>query len=276
MKLSIITINYNNASGLEKTIKSVISQNYKDFEYIVIDGGSTDGSIEIIKKYADKINYWVAEPDRGIYNAMNKGILKAKGEYLHFLNSGDAYAAENVLEGVFKDKQYNTSILRGKQICDYKTHTIEWDNFGNRDITLYDLYVDGLRHQATFIKQNLFVKYGLYDENYKIASDWKLFLQAIIDGMQTSYLDFNIVIFDMDGLSNNIAYAELLAKERSMIIKELIPKTIRYDYERLSRQDKKQREDAPYYYVIDLVKKNKIPYFCVRVLNKIYKTLGYN
>ena len=87
MKLSIITINLNNAAGLRKTIQSVVNQTYIDFEYIIIDGFSSDGSIEVIKEYADRINYWVSEPDRGIYNAMNKGILKTSGEYIHFLNS---------------------------------------------------------------------------------------------------------------------------------------------------------------------------------------------
>ena len=82
MKLSVITINYNNRDGLKKTIESVVNQTYKDFEYIIIDGGSTDGSVEVLKEYSDKIDYWVSEPDKGIYNAMNKGIDIAKGEYV--------------------------------------------------------------------------------------------------------------------------------------------------------------------------------------------------
>ena len=102
-KLSIITINLNNAEGLRKTIPSVISQTYCDFEYIVIDGGSTDGSVDVIKKYADKLSYWVSEPDAGIYNAMNKGIRKAGGEYCQFLNSGDWLVAPDVTERMAKD-----------------------------------------------------------------------------------------------------------------------------------------------------------------------------
>ncbi|MDR2910496.1 MAG: glycosyltransferase [Bacteroidales bacterium] len=89
MKLSIITINLNNVAGLQKTIESVVKQTFTDYEYIVIDGGSTDGSADIIKQHANKITYWVSEPDKGIYNAMNKGIRVAKGEYCLFLNSGD-------------------------------------------------------------------------------------------------------------------------------------------------------------------------------------------
>ena len=89
MKLSVITINFNNRDGLRKTIESVVNQTYNDFEYIIIDGGSTDGSVDVIKEYADRIDYWVSEPDKGIYNAMNKGIDVAKGEYCIFMNSGD-------------------------------------------------------------------------------------------------------------------------------------------------------------------------------------------
>ena len=101
-QLSIITINYNNLAGLQKTFESVFNQTFQDFEYIVIDGGSTDGSKELIEQYHDKIDYWVSEPDSGIYNAMNKGIVRANGEYLQFLNSGDSLLGENILKNVFK------------------------------------------------------------------------------------------------------------------------------------------------------------------------------
>ena len=101
MKLSIITINLNNDTGLNKTIESVINQTLKNFEFIIIDGGSTDRSVELIKEYAGQINYYVSEPDKGIYNAMNKGIRQAQGEYCFFLNSGDYFVNESVLEKVF-------------------------------------------------------------------------------------------------------------------------------------------------------------------------------
>ena len=98
MKYSIITVNYNNKEGLRKTIESVISQTFRDFEYIVIDGGSSDGSAELLKEYSDKITYWVSEPDKGIYNGMNKGIAKATGDYLNFMNSGDCFYDQQVLK----------------------------------------------------------------------------------------------------------------------------------------------------------------------------------
>ena len=113
MKLSIITINFNDAKGLEKTIQSVINQTYKDFEYIVVDGASTDGSVDVIKKYSNKLTHWVSEPDTGIYNAMNKGTRMASGEYCLYLNSGDFLADNDVLEKAFN---YNFFQYRG---CPY-------------------------------------------------------------------------------------------------------------------------------------------------------------
>ena len=100
MKYSIITINYNNCDGLEKTIQSVINQSYQNFEFIIIDGGSTDSSVEVIKKYSNKIDYWISEPDKGIYHAMNKGIIQAHGEYLNFMNSGDLFYDNDVLKDI--------------------------------------------------------------------------------------------------------------------------------------------------------------------------------
>ena len=121
MKYSIITINYNNKDGLEKTILSVINQTCQDFEYIIIDGGSTDGSVDVIKKYADRIDYWVSEPDKGIYNAMNKGIIKAKGEYLNFMNSGDCFYDNEVLSNVYQNGMCSEMIVGKDYHFDEKT-----------------------------------------------------------------------------------------------------------------------------------------------------------
>lgn len=110
MKLSIITINLNNKDGLEKTIESVVSQTFTDYEFIIIDGGSTKGDVELIKEYENKISYWVSEKDSGIYNAQNKGIKQARGEYLYFLNSGDALYENTTLEKVFKNDPHDPFI----------------------------------------------------------------------------------------------------------------------------------------------------------------------
>jgi len=111
MKFSIITVNYNNKTGLFNTIKSVINQTFSDFEFIIIDGGSDDGSIEVIKEYSDRITYWVSERDNGIYNGMNKGIVQAKGDYVNFMNSGDTFYSNNTLENVYSMMNYNYIII---------------------------------------------------------------------------------------------------------------------------------------------------------------------
>ncbi len=173
MQLSIITVNLNNRDGLQKTIDSVVSQTFKDFEWIVIDGGSTDGSRELLEQYAGHLAYWVSEPDSGIYNAMNKGIKVAKGEYLQFLNSGDWILEKDTLQRAFGTNP-KEDIIYGD--C------IEPD--GSLQVfpaTLDALffYRGTLNHQASFIKASLFHDGG-YDEQYRYASDWLFYLQKIV------------------------------------------------------------------------------------------------
>ena len=165
MELSVITINYNNCEGLRKTIESVVNQTCCDFEYIIIDGGSTDGSVDVIKQYADRIDYWVSEPDKGIYNAMNKGIDVAKGEYCIFMNSGDC----------FHDYQSLTLSIPHLDGTDVVAGYAKLDS-GERvnrpvEITLQSLYNHQQPcHQSSFIKTELLKKYH-YDEKYKLVSD---------------------------------------------------------------------------------------------------------
>jgi glycosyltransferase involved in cell wall biosynthesis len=200
MKLSIITINLNNAEGLRKTIESVVCQDYTDFEYIVIDGRSTDGSVDIIKQYADKITYWVSELDTGIYNAMNKGILKAQGEYCLFLNSGDALVDNSVLERAFKspfteDIVYGNVNIIGKNVKIAKKYPSEW--------TLRLFFDETLPHSASFIKRDLFFDITLYNENYKIISDWEFFVLAIIVHQKSyKHLPIFIANFELVGVSS--------------------------------------------------------------------------
>lgn len=264
-KVSVITISYNNAEGLKRSIDSVVSQDFADYEYIIIDGGSSDDSRQIIESYSDRITYWVSEPDKGVYNAMNKGITIAKGEYLHFLNSGDIYASDKVLSTVFS-KEYTDPLIRGVQICNYGNRTERWENLGNREITVYDMFVNTMLHQATFIRRDLFVKYGPYDENLKIVSDWKFFLQAILGGEKTIFVNTEVVIFEMDGISTNKAHGETHLIERSQVISELMPENLLIDYNRLRVLE----NDA---YIIDMVKQHALPGFVFRIFNKIYKLL---
>ena len=108
MKISVVTVCYNAADTIEKTMLSVLNQTYHDIEYIIIDGGSTDGTVEIIRKYADRIAYWVSEPDKGIYDAMNKGIKVATGEWINFMNAGDEFVDEGVIEKLFQNRTIDT------------------------------------------------------------------------------------------------------------------------------------------------------------------------
>ena len=202
MKLSIITVNLNNKSGLQKTIDSVISQTYKEFEWIIIDGGSTDGSKELIEKYSSYITYWVSEPDKGIYNAMNKGIISANSEYLLFLNSGDWLINTNIIEQAFPFMNNADFVYGSLQLVNR-----------DGDIKIWDIPIDSVTgefflnstmpHPATFIKKEKLLQYGGYDESYKIAADWKFFMDAILFGNSSlKKMPFVVSVFSEDGISS--------------------------------------------------------------------------
>lgn len=198
--ISIITINLNNKEGLKETINSVISQTYKDIEYIIIDGCSTDGSVEVIKEYEDKISYWVSEVDKGIYNAMNKGIRASRGDYLLFLNSGDHIIENNVLEKV---SQY----LDGTDFVYGNEWKINDKNKGSRPYeAIYPDKLDesffrrtSLPHQSTFIRREL-LKDG-YSEEYKIISDWLLFRESWKNGKTYKHVPVIVSVYDCSGFS---------------------------------------------------------------------------
>ncbi len=225
MRYSIITINYNNKEGLEHTLKSVINQTFKGFEYIIIDGGSTDGSVDVIKQYADHVTYWVSEKDKGIYNAMNKGVVQARGEYLVFMNSGDCFHSPDVLTLM---SDYQEDIICGKV---FKGNTTIPSGHYKSTITLVDLMRGSLPHQAMFIKRELMLKHP-YDENYKILSDWKFCIQALVlDNCTFRNSDVIVADYDVSGISSNSK--GLLPKEREQILKEMFPPRIIADYKRL-------------------------------------------
>jgi len=228
-KLSIITINKNNAEGLRKTIESVINQSSKDFEYIIIDGASTDGSLEIIKEFEAKITYWVSELDKGIYNAMNKGIKAAKGEYCQFLNSGDYLVANTVTGKMLKDVK-KCSILYGNMLKIMPKGRILFNKKipVNSFLTFYN---GSLNHSSSYIKRSLFKKYGYYDENLTIVSDWKFFLITIgLNNEKVVYKNIDVSYFDINGISN--ANNSIIKNERLQVLKEVLPSNILEDYER--------------------------------------------
>jgi glycosyltransferase involved in cell wall biosynthesis len=233
LKLSIITVNLNNKEGLRKTIESVIDQSFCNYEYIIIDGASDDGSVEIIQQYADKIDYWVSEPDTGIYNAMNKGILKAQGEYCLFLNSGDGLLQKNTLSELFACT-FAEDIVYGNNVILSESPIRIDRGLGKSIVGLYDLATGRINHQACLIKRNLFTTFGLYSENYRIVSDWKFFIDSIIFGnASVRYIDKNISFFDVEGISSlnkNRAHEETME-----ILNSTFPPRILSDIKELDR-----------------------------------------
>jgi len=216
-ELSIITINFNNSSGLEKTVSSVVSQTFSNFEYIVIDGGSGDGSVDVIKKYADKMAYWDSEKDSGIYDAMNKGIRAAKGEFCLFLNSGDFLTDKNILSKVF-GVNHTEDILYGELIFDfgYKQKLEKLPEI----LDINHLFNHNVWHPATFIRRKLFYEIGFYNENYKIVSDYDFFFHAIaINKVSTKYLPFPISVYDTKGISSNVKNFASINEERKQVHK---------------------------------------------------------
>jgi len=243
MKLSIITINRNNAAGLRKTMESVFSQTYKDFEYIVVDGASIDESVEVIKKYDQQISnfqspisfIWVSEPDTGIYNAMNKGIRMSHGEYCLFLNSGDFLIARDVLTRVFEEK-LEADIINAR--CNVSDNgNVVWCSPYIPKVTLKDLYFVGLPHQSTFIKHTLFDKYGMYREDFRYNSDMDFWYKAIALGSATTQ-GVNIITTDynLDGLSTKYAQDKTFKNEHIQIFSQgFLPKVLP-DYDQWKKE----------------------------------------
>lgn len=202
MKISIITINRNNAAGLERTIKSVVEQSYGNIEYIIIDGASTDNSVKIIKNYAKRISYWISEKDKGIYNAMNKGVDAASGDYCLFLNSGDKLLTPDSLANVLESDDLEEDII----CCDLFTNNDKICNFRsapkNKPTKLYISMCNPFPHPSTLIKTSLIKKFR-YNEESKVAGDWMFFYDAmIIDNVTYRHIPIPLSLFYLDGVSS--------------------------------------------------------------------------
>ena len=220
MKLSIITINYNNRDRLLRTINSVINQKHKNYEYIVIDGGSTDGSLQILEANNHMIDYWVSEKDGGIYNAMNKGIDRAQGDYCIFMNSGDVFYSDEVTRQV---DLYLTGedIITGDMMCENLYHA-------PTAVTMRTFYTYTLPHQASFIKTTV-QKHYKYDEGFRIVSDWKFFLQVLILNNGTyKRLPFTVSEYDVNCISSTSP--DLYKRERELVLNQMFPQRVLEDY----------------------------------------------
>lgn len=293
MKLSIVTINYNNAEGLKRTLDSVKAQTYKEIEHIIIDGGSTDGSVEVIKEYVRNVEevkeltnegihvVCSSEPDNGIYNAMNKGIeialgrrivnifnrselvedknkgiCKANGDYIYILNSGDILSSNDVVERMMEAIKHQTSnithqtsdtvglpILMGNIVHVYgderkvrerkRTKTIA-STPQPIETSMLTFYSGTIPHDAAFVRRDLFEKYGLFDETMKICADWKLYLDMIaLGGVVPMYVDIDVVLFDMSGISNT--QNERRLAERRAYLEQVLPPSVLKDYDAYAR-----------------------------------------
>lgn len=284
MKLSIVTINYNNAEGLERTLNSVLAQTYDGIEHIIVDGGSTDGSVDVIKRYVERVNseerrvnsvIWSSEKDNGVYHAMNKGIRKATGTYIQILNSGDIVAAPDVTERMIKELESErlrelggVDILYGNMMKDYGNRKLVRDNCGGANSTESFMYFyrGTLNHDCAYIRRDLFDKYGLYNEEMKICSDWEWYVRAIILGdARAVYTNIDVTIFDMNGISESGGKnKDLIKKERRDYLEIILPPAVLHDYDKYAL-DIEQVNRLRKYHLWGLV------YFMERVWFKLEK-----
>ena len=237
MTLSIITINRNNAQGLKKTMQSVVSQTSKDLEYIVVDGASTDESVEVIKHFAEQREIrWVSERDKGIYNAMNKGIGMAQGEYVMILNSGDYLASPQVVDEMGEALVANNrpDILYGNMLKIWPDGKTQRDHQLRDDYSLFDFYNGTLNPDGTYIRRSLFAQYGPFDESLKICSDWAWMLKTVgMNGVKPLHVDLDTLYFDMTGVSEGGERSrQTIRNERQQVLNQTLPTAVLEDYDR--------------------------------------------
>lgn len=221
MKVSIITINYNNADGLRRTIDSIAPHVSSEVEYIVIDGGSTDGSVRVIEQYTKNISHWVSEQDKGVFHAMNKGLAKAKGEYVLFINSGD----------LIKKGVNFTNVLSYLTREDMIYFDIELVAINSSYINTYPDKLDfkffaeqSLPHQASFIKREILLEYGGYNEQMKIGADWAFSVDAVcLKQCSYKHISIHFSTYFLDGISSAPENYKLLWKEKEDHIKVNYP-----------------------------------------------------
>ena len=226
MKISVITINLNDAAGLDKTITSVAGQTTRPFEFIVIDGASTDGSVDVIRSHAANIDHWVSEPDKGIYNAMNKGVSFAHGDWCLFLNAGDTFCNVSVIDALVHCGS-SADIICGNAMIQENPPRRKTPP---KEITLNFLFSGSLCHQSALIRTSLLQKHP-YDESLKIVSDRKFFLQTLIlEDASYQTVDIDIADYDITGYSAQNRFAS--EQEYARVLEELLPRRIRIDYGR--------------------------------------------
>jgi glycosyltransferase involved in cell wall biosynthesis len=243
----------------------VISQSFKDYEYIIIDGSSTDGSIDVIKEYHKHISYWISERDNGVYNAMNKGIRQAKGDYLNFMNSGDVFYDKNVLATVAAELD-DADIIVGK---DYHYSEERQQGFSSilpSRVSMVTFFMETLPHQGAFISRRLFDDAG-YDEAYKICADWVFYVRkVVVENRRVKLIPTIVSQREPGGMSN--MQTEQLKFERSRLLHELLPAGVFHDYQTLSNIDR-----LSLYRLMNICenkKAAKILVYCIKVINRLF------
>lgn len=260
MKLSVITVCYNDKAGLVQTLNSVRNQTYKNFQYIVIDGGSTDGSAEMMNDNMSFISYGISEKDSGIYNAMNKGIKVAEGEYCLFLNAGDSLYACDTIEKTIP-LLGNADFISGDTLCTFSDGRTKMWKAVNK-VSVYLMAIYSLSHQATFIRTSM-LKERPYREDLKIVSDWEqMFYELVIKDRTYKRIDINVCRFAQGGVSS--ANAALREEERQKVLDEHFSKKMQSDIAHpnlLVRIATLADEGSRYYRVLE---------FVVRIIRKLY------
>lgn len=195
---SIVTVSFNASQLIEETILSVLNQDFEDYEYIIIDGGSTDGTVDIIRKYSDKLTYWISEKDHGIYDAMNKAIDLLKGNWVNFMNAGDKFYDDNVLSNIAKEIELNYGVIFGDVIVNkFNITALEKSSHLYKKRNALSL---GFNHQASFLRTDLAKKYK-FNTTYKVAADFDLFLRVYRSGIKLKKVNTIVAIYDANGFS---------------------------------------------------------------------------
>ncbi len=213
--ISVITVTYNSISTLQKTIESFINQDYSNKELIIIDGNSTDGTVDLIRQYSHAIKYWISEPDKGIPDALNKGIKAAKGNWLYFLSSDDVFYRNNVLTEVFQQDHQGLDMIYGNVILK-STGKVHDGEFNLKKITRKNIC-----HQSQFFNKTYFEKLGNYNLKYQLLSDFDLTLRGFAsDEIKIKYIDKIIAIFNDDGRTGNNLDNAFYADRKNIFINQ--------------------------------------------------------
>ena len=266
--ITIITVNKNNAAGLKKTIESVVNQSSATFEFIVMDGDSTDGSKQVIDHYKNRLTLAISEPDSGIYHAMNKAIKLAKGDYLLFLNSGDYLLNDDVLKTV-SPRLTGYDVVSGDIVLEENHKTYE--RASKDAVTLDFFFTMSLYHQATFIAKKLFDQYGLYNETFKIGGDYEFFIRVFYKH-NAGYLHIHEAVsyFKADGISNHPEFLNIKNEEAMRAWKLNVSERM---YQALTEHQ--QFEKSPTYWLYHKAQTSKLykGFFTWinRVRNRLYR-----